>query len=100
MARLSEKKACPMALSTTVGVTLAKSGFRRKVRLSDVPGILNEHTISTQMISNSMGIITLENRSMPLCTPRAITRCVISMNTTAQSNGCQGDDTNWLNTCV
>ena len=45
------------------------------------------------MMSNSMGIITLENRSMPERTPRTMTMWVTAMKTAAQRMGFQGWET-------
>ena len=65
-----------MALSTTFVVTLLKSGLSRKVRPSLAPGIVNEQHASTTMITNSMGIMVLENLSMPDSTPLDTITCV------------------------
>ena len=93
IARLREKKACPMALSMTRVVTFEKSGFRRKCRPSRAPGMLNEQATSTTMITSSSGIITLLKRSMPDCTPRAMTTWVIAMKIHPYTTGHQGCET-------
>ena len=51
------------------------------------------HTTRMPMMSNSMGIITLENRSMPERTPRTMTMWVTAMKTAAQRMGFQGWET-------
>ena len=60
MPTLSEKKACPMAPSTTSGVTLLRSGFRRKRKPSAAPGRVMEKPTSTRMMTSSSGINSFE----------------------------------------
>ncbi len=74
MPRLSEKNACPMALSTTCGVTFEKSGLKRKLSPSAAPGISMELMQNAAKITNSSGISTLAIRSIPFSTPRLSTK--------------------------
>ena len=74
-----EKKACPMALKTTLVVIFEKSGFSRKFSPSLAPGMEKAQITRTQMMNSNSGIITLENFSIPSVTPRIITTWVSSM---------------------
>ena len=81
----SEKKAWPMAPSTTSAVSLLKSGLNRNVRPSAAPGIISEFTQKAINITNSNGISMLLTRSMPFTTPPIITNALMTRNTTAHS---------------
>ena len=87
MARLSEKNACPTALRITLAVSFEKSGFRRKRKPSEEPGILNEQTTRMPMMKSSKGIMIFEKRSMPDCTPLAMMTWVSAMKATPASIG-------------
>ena len=76
----SEKNACPSATSTVEGVTFEKSGRKRNRTPSPPPGISSEWIDSAIRITNSSGISTLAERSMPFCTPIVMTKCVASTN--------------------
>ena len=76
----SEKKACPSATSTVEGVTFEKSGRNRNRSPSSPPGISSEWIDSAIRMTNSRGISTFAERSMPFCTPVAMTKCVASTN--------------------
>ena len=76
----SEKNACPSATSTVVGVTFEKSGAKRNFNPASPPGISSECTDSTIRIRNSSGMRILAERSMPFCTPMAITKWVARTN--------------------
>ena len=73
MARLSEKNACPNALTTVPGVIAEKSGLRKNSSPADA---LSSDSDTPQNISSKMkstGIITFDILSMPACTPRSST---------------------------
>ena len=65
----SEKKACPSAARKVCDVTLDQSGWKRYLMPGPLPGRVMERTAMPMMIRNSSGIITLENFSIPFCTP-------------------------------
>ena len=74
----SEKKACPKATSTVEGVTCEKSGRKKKRSPSPPPGSSSEWTERAMRTTNSSGMSTLAERSMPFRTPSAITEWVAS----------------------
>ena len=76
----SEKNACPSATSTVVGVTFEKSGAKRNFSPASPPGISSEWTDRIIRMTKSSGIRILAERSMPFCTPSAITKWVASTN--------------------
>ena len=79
-ARLSEKKACPMAFRQVSMVTLLKSGLNRKLTPAAAPGRVTERITIITISSSSTGIIHLVVRSIPLVTPSLTTRAVHRMN--------------------
>ncbi len=73
MPRLSEKKVCPRALTSTAGVILLKSGLRKYSSPTPASGRVSVTQHSASNITNSTGISTLLKRSMPFCTPHIST---------------------------
>ena len=86
----SEKNACPSATSTVEGVTFEKSGRKRNRTPSPPPGISSEWIDSTIRMSSSSGMRILAERSMPFCTPKAITKWVASTKRQVYNTGRQG----------
>ena len=67
--RLSEKKACPNALTTTPGVIFEKSGVNRKANPSPALGIMSELTQNITSNTNRAGIMMFDIFSIPFFTP-------------------------------
>ncbi len=76
----SEKKAWPSATSMVEGVIFAKSGRRKKRIPSAAPGSSSERTASTMSAPKSSGMSSRADRSIPFCTPRAMTKWVARTN--------------------
>lgn len=71
MPRLREKNACPNARIITEGVIAEKSGFRKNSRPSVALGRLTDTMQKPSSIMNNRGIIMLDKRSIPFCTPKS-----------------------------
>ena len=87
MAIDSEKNACPIALRITDEVSFERSGLSKKVSPALEPGIENENTTSMAIISSSRGIISFDERSIPPCTPRMITKWHSNITTVIYTRG-------------
>ena len=68
--RLNEKNACPIAPIITDELILEKSGVKRNFNPSTAPGIISELIQKIMSIIKRHGIIILDMRSIPFCTPR------------------------------
>ena len=79
-----------MALSTVAPVILLKSGLSRNSSPCEAPGSITEHMANRMRMMNSAGIITLENFSIPLFTPRITMTWVTTMKAIIQRSDFQG----------
>jgi len=95
-----EKKACPKASNTTLGVIFEKSGKKRNFSPSHAPGREHATAISPTSIRKSRGIITFDAFSMPPRTPFTTIECVITMNVSAISGDAIAPPCNASNFCV
>ena len=68
--RLNEKNACPIAPIITDEFIFEKSGVKRNFNPSIAPGIISELIQKMMSIIKRHGIIILDMRSIPFCTPR------------------------------
>ena len=97
MPRLSEKKACPMAASSTPPSTFSKSGFSKNSMPRPEPGNSSAQTARMSSRMKRAGIMILDERSMPFSTPFTIMKWVMSKNKTVHTTGSQGLLTNVSN---
>ena len=72
----SEKEGLPHGYEQGRGATFEKSGWKKKRRPSPPPGMSSEWIEEEDEHDKSSGMSTLAERSMPFCTPSAITKCV------------------------
>src|SRR5271157_1726800 len=91
------KKARPMAVSTTVQVSLEKSGLNKKARPCPAPGRLRLRMQISSSSPNSTGIKTLVVFSIPLDTPRIIINAIRASTIHCQMSDWDGLLTNWVN---
>src|SRR5574344_1546592 len=72
--RLSEKNDCPRAAKMTSDVIFEKSGLKRNSTPVIAPGSMHEGMTSIINMTKSVGMSSLEIRSIPFFTPLIITR--------------------------
>ena len=97
MPTLIEKNACPIALSTTLGVIFEKSGLKRKFIPSENPGRNMERMQKIMRMRKRTGIRILAAFSIPLFTPRMRMTWLIKMKRITHTSGLSGEAMNRLN---
>lgn len=97
---LVEKKACPMARITTLGVIFEKSGWNRNFIPSSNPGKNIERMPKIISMRNSTGIMILAAFSIPLFTPRIMMKWLMNINKNIHIKGLIGVEMNWLNSAL
>ena len=89
--------ACPNASTTPRQVSCEKSGANRNASPLCTPGSMSELTQNTMSSKNSNGIMMLDMRSMPFCTPLSSTAKLMTRKTIVNSTILTGDPTKSLN---
>ena len=78
--RLREKNTCPIALITTCGVSLEKSGRKKNETPSSAPGRVRERTAAAINSTNRAGMRILLIFSIPPEMPRETISTVAAIN--------------------
>ena len=89
MPMLSDMKACPSAVISTLPSILPKSGISRYFVPCDAPGRVRERIATNMIVMESIVIMGFEKRSIPFFTPPKLAKAVTIRKMTVYINGSQ-----------